>query len=458
MYRVMNIMIKNNNRLYDWCDINAGYANNLYNACLYRQRQLMTSRNKTSDELTSNELEVINEVNNCLPLMKKTRTIPQSGVLSYNFLDELMKLTNNPDYCVKDFPKHAAQHVIKNVCQDIKSFFEAIKAYSKDSSLFTGAPKLPNYKKKHGKSTFTCSNQECVIKLNDKAHYVLKLPKTKEVLSLGKKIPGKLMEVHVSPINGIYQISLVFDDLKETPSLNEKPERVIAIDPGIDNLMAITNNVGLECLLYNGKVLKSINHNYNKKIANILSGYTLSNKNKFIPTKRYQTITLARNNRIKDYMLKSVKHLMTWCVENRIDTIVLGKNKSWKQESEMSKVNNQNFIQIPHDLLYRIIKYQSERLGIRVIEQEESYTSKASFLDDDDIPTYLKEDIYAFSGRRVKRGLYKSKTDKTINADLNGSANILRKWNKDIFKKMPDFSNVRKIKHPDLELSNVVSL
>lgn len=144
---------------------------------------------------------------------------------------------------------------------------------------------------------------------------------------------------------------------------------------------------------------------------------------------------------------------MQWCVENRIDTIVLGKNADWKRKSNMGKRNNQNFVQIPHAKLYDVITYLAERYGIDVIAQEESYTSKASFLDRDEIPVYGKTDSPKFSGRRVRRGLYRASDGRTVNADLNGSAKILRKCFPLTFSENPDFNQIIVIRHPDKSIS-----
>lgn len=232
-------------------------------------------------------------------------------------------------------------------------------------------------------------------------------------------------------------------------------ERIIGVDPGVDNLMSVTNNCNLPCLLFNGKPLKSINQLYNKKISNIVSDNTKGTTDKFVATPHYQGVTLKRNNRVKDYLLKSAKVLINWCVENRIDTIVLGKNTGWKQESDMGAVNNQSFVQIPHAQLYKIITYLAEREGISIVEQEESYISKASFLSRDDIPVYENDETvkHSFSGKRVHRGLYKDKSGACINADLNGSANILRKAFPNAFKSDPNFNDICIIKHPDLALT-----
>ena len=194
---------------------------------------------------------------------------------------------------------------------------------------------------------------------------------------------------------------------------------------------------------------------YNKQIANIVSENTKGTTDKFKVTPHYQRVTMKRNNCVKDYILKTAKILIHWCVENRIDTIVLGKNADFKKESNMKDTGNQNFVQIPHATLYKTIAYMGERYGIHVMEQEESYTSQASFLSKDYIPAYGVDDYKAhFSGTRTYRGLYKDKISKRcINADFNGAANILRKCFPDAFQKDPDFNEYQIIKHPDLVLA-----
>lgn len=427
MYKVLNCIIRRNHQLFDYLDDMSHRACNLYNAALFRERQMMTSSNKDDSELKDLQREVIREVEYALPLMHQKRKVPPSGVLNYYFLNDVMRLNHNPYYM--SLPAHVRENVLKHVVHDISSYFDALKSYKKDASSFTGRPQLPRYKHKKGKSTFTMSNQECVIKTNSKGNYQCKLPKTKVVVPLGKKVPGKLMEVHVTPMSENYQMSFVFDDGIEEPTIKKESKRIASIDIGVDNLMAVTNNVNQPSLLIKGLPIKSVNQMYNKAIASIVSNHTLSTKKKFESTKRFNAVMMNRNNRIKDYLFKTVKYFMTWCVDNRIDTIVIGKNNLWKQESDMGKRNNQTFVQMPFAQLIKMIEYSAERVGIKTVEQEESYTSKASYLDDDEIPVYKKEteNKYQFSGKRIKRGLYQAKDGRCINADLNGSANIMRK-------------------------------
>ena len=458
MYCSMNVMV-NGNDVFDWCDVCGHKANNLYNAALFRIRQCMTSRTKTFDQLTDNEREVMNEIelmNQALIARnKKIRSIPESGCLSYTFLDDLMKYTRNPDYNCPDLPKQTAQQVLKHAVRDMTSFFEAMKTYKEDSSLFTGKPELPHYKHKQGTCSFDITNQDCVIRQNSKGHYLAKLPKTKSVVSLGSCVPGVLKEVHVTPMNGRYQISFVFDDQKKEPELmTDQPERIAAIDFGVNNFMAVTNNCGLNCLLYKGGAIKSVNHQYNKRIAAIMSEQTRGSTETFVPTQEYYDVTYRRNNIINDFMLQTGKHFITWCVENRIDTIVMGENPFWKQNINIGTKNNQTFVQIPFDRMKKIIEYQASRNGIRVLRQEESYTSKASFLDKDVIPVRGKnsDKKYDFSGRRIYRGLYKAKDGMLINADINASANIMRKCVPLLFEgKSLEYGKIIVIKHPAFE-------
>ncbi len=456
MYYSRNVFILSDHPAYDYLSHISHCANDLYNAALFRERQLMSSSRKEVEDYSENEREIRNEFEQAVPRMKRVRAIPKSGFVSYAFLEEEMRVTRNPDYYAEGLPVQTAQSVIRHVCNNLRSFFEAQRTYTRDPSKFTARPQLPGYKHKGGLSSFDITNQDCVIRQNKKGHYAAKLPLTKETISLGKDIPGILKEVHVTPVNGRFQVSFVFDDgAAEPPCLNEKPERITAIDLGVDNLMAVTNNCGLENLLYKGGVIKSVNHNYNKRVADIVSKQTKGGTDKFIPTEEYNRVTNRRNDRIKDQLLKTGKHFITWCVENRIDTIVIGKNRFWKQGINIGKANNQKFVQIPFEQLRNILVWQASRHGIRVVEQEESYTSKASFTDNDEIPEYSEGEnpSCVFKGKRVKRGLYQTGDGTLINADLNGAANILRKAFPGAFNTGidPDFQNIRVIRHAEYE-------
>lgn len=436
LYSVVNVQIKKNHPLYGYCVEISKLSTNLFNAALFRQRQWLTSQSK--EVLTENELQVIKEVNETISKLELNKP---GKIMSYNFIEKLMRVTDNPDFFA-GLPMQTAQQVLKEVKNDLTGFFKALAEFKKHPEKFTSKPELTGYKKKKSLSTFVLTNQDCVIYKSKKDKFYCKFPLTKQIVNLGSKVEGKLKQVTVTPLHGIFQLAFVMENNVQTKT---RPiERIIALDPGVNNLLAVTNNCGLECILFDGKPLKAKNQYYNKKVASVMSKQTLVTKTHFKPNKEYNRLTLKRNNQVKDYMFKTARYLINWCLENNIDTVVAGKNKLWKQEANTGNSNNQNFVLIPHAKLYTIIKNLCARCGINYFEQEESYTSKASFLDSDYIPTYgIDDENTAFSGKRVYRGLYKSKNGTKINADLNGSANILRKFCGEVFE--VNFNQILKV-------------
>ena len=200
----------------------------------------------------------------------------------------------------------------------------------------------------------------------------------------------------------------------------------MSIDLGIDNLATCSSNVS-KSFIINGKPVKSINQYYNKKKAKLQSELELKNKKK--TSKQLQNLTLKRNNKIKDYFHKTSRYIVNQLVSQSINTLIIGKNDGWKQETNIGNVNNQNFTQIPHQMFINQLKYKCQLEGINVVEQEESYTSKVSFFDNDFIPTYqVNDELFKSSGKRIKRGLFKASNGLVVNADINGSLNITRKY------------------------------
>ena len=200
----------------------------------------------------------------------------------------------------------------------------------------------------------------------------------------------------------------------------------MSIDLGIDNLASCSSNV-FNSFIINGKPVKSINQYYNKKKAKLQAELELKNKKK--SSKQIQNLTLKRNNKIKDYFHKASRYIVNQLVNQSINTLIIGKNDGWKQETNIGNVNNQNFTSIPHQMFINQLKYKCQLEGINVIEQEESYTSKVSFFDNDFIPTYqVNDELFKSSGKRIKRGLFRTQNGLLINADINGSLNIMRKY------------------------------
>jgi putative transposase len=225
------------------------------------------------------------------------------------------------------------------------------------------------------------------------------------------------------PRVGFYVVEVVYERPQAAPSGN--PALYAALDIGVDNLAALTSNKkGFVPRLVNGRPIKSTNQYYNKRRAELQTALGHEGT-----TSRIERCTAKRTRRINHYLHTASKAIIALLVEEGIGTLVVGKNPGWKQEAELGRVNNQHFVQLPHARFIAMLEYKAKLEGIRFVLQEESYTSKASFLDGDPIPTYdpNRKESLVFSGKRVKRGLYRVKDGRCLNADVNGSYNILRK-------------------------------
>lgn len=433
MYNTVKVEIKRSHPLYEYCDNVCHAANNLYNTALYRVRQVMTGVRKESNKLTQNEKEVLSEVQDFVD-HNPSFTMPTADkwFLSYNFLNALMYYTQNVDFCNSGLSKQTAQHVLKKVVNNMKSFCKASKSFSRNPESFTGVPKLPDYKKSGGVSTVEFTNQDCVVKEQNDRFFV-KFPYTNEVCQI-KKTSGKLKSVTLKPYFDVFYFSFVFEtpdvfvpiekDEHEEKIIFTEPNRCIAIDFGVNNLAAISNNFNQKGLLIKGGIVKSKNQWFNKINAQLQSA-----KDQGVLLDLYNNNWINRNNFMTDIMHKYADYIVKYCISNNVDTIIIGSTKGWKQKSNMGKENNQTFVGIPFDMLKKYITYRAINNGINIIYQEESYTSKASFVDKDEIPVYgkLNTKEITFSGKRIKRGLYKNKDGSVVNADLNAAANIGRK-------------------------------
>ena len=226
---------------------------------------------------------------------------------------------------------------------------------------------------------------------------------------------SSLKEVRIVPRINCYLIEVVYEVQEKQPKKNN---RVASIDLGLNNLSTITFNTNDTPLVINGRPLKSINQYYNKKKAQ----YQSRLKGGRHTSKRIYTLTDKRNNKVTDYLHKASRLLVNQLVSKNIGTLVIGKNPNMKQDINIGKVNNQNFVMLPIMRFSEMVKYKCELEGINVVYHEESYTSKCSFLDSEPI---CKHDKYM--GRRIKRGLFISRHGIKINADVNGAYNIMIK-------------------------------
>lgn len=351
---------------------------------------------------------------------KKPIDFIKNGLDAY-FLQYYFKSINQIDYKSKDLSSQTSQQIVKKVTQSFKDFKKTLFDYFKHKEKYKAKPELPRYKKKKSMSGFYFTNQVCTIKNNQ-----IKFPKTKLTLPFTYKYKGRHIRIEVIRKYNDFELNIVFE--QDQKSQFKKTNVIAAIDLGVNNLVAITTNKG-QSLLVKDKSLKSINQFANKEIARIQSAQTILKPNsKVVSSKQLMKIYQKRNRRIEHFMYCTTSIVLKFCLENNVSKVVIGKNKEWKQEVKLKKKNKQNFIQIPFNSLISKIKEKLSCYEIEVLEQEESYTSKASALDFDKLPVYNgKSTNIKFSGKRTKRGLYKTKQGVLINADLNGALNIMRK-------------------------------
>lgn len=351
---------------------------------------------------------------------KKPIDFVKYGLDAY-FLQYYFKSIKQDDYNCKELSAQTSQQIVKKVTQTFKAFKNSLIDYYKNKNKYKAKPELPKYKKKKSISGFYFTNQACTIKNNQ-----INFPKTKLKLPFTYQYKGRHIRTEVIRKYNEFELRLVFE--QDPKPQFKKTNVVAAIDLGVNNLVAITTNKG-QSLLVKDKSLKSINQFTNKEIARIHSAQTtLKANSKVVSSKQLMKVYQKRDRRIEHFMYCTASIVLKFCLENNVSKLVIGKNKDWKQEVKLKKKNKQNFIQIPFNSLISKIKEKLSCYGIEVLEQEESYTSKASALDFDKIPVYNdKSADTKFSGNRTKRGLYKTKEGILINADLNGALNIMRK-------------------------------
>ena len=372
------------------------YANNLYNYCLYQIRQHYF---KTSQYLEYKDNYAICKDNENYKLL-------QAGV---------------------------SQQVLRNCDNNFKSFYALLNL--KKTGAYTGKVSIPHYRTKGGKYLLILSTNAIHIKYG-----YLTIPMSRAFAKqhaglnpIQIKIPVNILngktvkEVRIIPIldGRALKIQYCYEQMPNN-STSPNKSNVLAIDVGVNNLAACVSTHG-DAFIIDGRKLKSINQWYNKQLAYYASIKDHQNIKGY--TNRMNSITIKRNNQVTDYMHKAARYIINYCVSNDIGTLIIGHNIGQKQNVNMGKINNQHFTQIPFDKLRSYMKYLCEYYGISYIETEESYTSKASFLDGDSIPVYNAAHPFTgvFSGYRVKRGLYRTKNGTLVNADINGACNIAMK-------------------------------
>ena len=382
-------IIKESHPIYNWIVDECLRSRNLYNKTLFIYRQAFTGNHDKIEDFK--------------PIIRHDKFIS-----SFELVKQMAKLKDVDYYAMTK--KNSGTQVVCQVDKTMKSWFASLKAYKKDSSKFRGRPRIPSYKK---------NELNCLIY----TYVDAKLQKDGTInLRRDIKLPihtnlSSFQQIRLVPKTGYIQVEIIYN--KEVNDINLDKTRAIGIDLGLNNLMAITSNIGNVSNLVNGRPLKSINQYYNKRKAHLMS---LLEKGKLKSSKRLRRLEMKRMMKIKDYLHKTSRRVVELMEQNNIGTCFIGHNKDWKNEVEMGKKNNQNFVSIPYSLLINMIRYKIEEKGGQLIELNESYTSKCSFLDNEEIK---KHETY--KGKRVKRGLFLSEKKKVLNADINGSLNILKR-------------------------------
>lgn len=337
-------------------------------------------------------------------------------------------LKNSPNY--KALNSNMAQQILKEVDDSFKSFFGLLKLAKQGKYAFKDCH-LPHYLPKDGYTTLVIG----FVRLNGNK---LILPFSNSFRKTHKSVeisvPPVLLDKKVKEIRIIPKAKARFFEIQYTYEAeyiqrNLNTDNVLAIDLGINNFVTAVSSEGRSFII-DGRRLKSINQWFNKENARLQS---IKDKQHFgkETTNRQKALARDRNNKVNDYMNKAARMVINYCIDNNIGTLVVGYNETWKQGCSLGKSNNQNFVNIPYGRFRDKLSYLCELNGIVFIKQEESYTSKASFWDKDVIPIYNADNPkdYHFSGKRIHRGLYKTANGQTLNADVNGALNIMRKSN-----------------------------
>ncbi len=350
--------------------------------------------------------------------------IHEGKYLPYKEMDKRMQ--SHEAY--KALPAKVSQQVLLLLHKNWAAFFEGLEAYKENPTTFTGRPRLPKYKhKQEGRNILVYTVQALSQKgLKDGLIRPSGLAITIETEHT------TIDQVRIVPRKGYYVVEVVYS--KKPVQAKVDPSSCVGIDLGVTNLAAIAaNREGFVPRLVNGRPLKARNQWYNKRMKELKNKLPKEDRERV--TRQMERITNKRNRQVDHYLHTASRRIVDFLVKEGIGTVIIGKNPLWKQHVNRGRHNNQNFVNIPHARFIEMITYKAALVGIQVEVQEESYTSKASFLDLDPIPIYKPndEEEHHFSGKRVKRGLYRASGKRDLNADVNGAYNVLRKRRPDAF-------------------------
>ena len=371
------------------------------------------------------------KLGNCAVYLLRHHHFEKQPVLTRKELDDALKLHYISDY--RAMPSAAsAQRQGQVIAKQFKAFVKVTAEYYKHPEKFRGKPKLPGYKRKYrtfyvGRNGYQIQNHQLIITGGEAIGFcpMTVLCCEHQVFS-AKAHEAVVGDLRIVPMGNTFVVELTYRSEKEEKDLSKcvslDANEALFCDLGLDNFATfVSTKPGVRPFLIKGKVLKCINQNYNKQVAELRSkGHKTHIRTKGV--KRYW--------RLHDLLHKASRMVINFCLAHDLGHIVIGVNKEWKQEVNIGKRNNQNFVMLPHGKFVEMIWYKAQDYGIDVTIREESYTSKASALDFDDIPSFDEKGSPPkpiFSGQRIKRGLYRSAKGLLINADINAATNIGRK-------------------------------
>ena len=374
-----------------------------------RCEQIIIKKNhpkfKIIDEMCFNSKNLYNEANYVI----RQEFIENGNYISYYDMNKEFKTHEN----YKLTFSQPANCTLRLLDKNWKSYFKAIKDWKEHPEKYLGMPKLPKYLPKDGRFPWMIPNNQLVYDYEKGTIYIRN--RYVNDYDWHCRCLGRPIQVRFIPHGNYYTMEIIYEIEIEDIDKDIVSERIAAIDIGVDNLVTMTNNIMESPIIINGKPLKSINQQYNKQKAKMQSDLMKRNGQHW--SNKLETLSYKRNQRIKNYMHNTSSLIIKWCVEHNIDTLVIGKNDTWKQE----KKHMQNFTSIPYEMLLGQLQYKCENAGIKYIEVNEAYTSGTSYLDNE---APIKENYN--KERRIQRGLFQAK-NMLINADVNGSLQIMRK-------------------------------
>lgn len=324
-------------------------------------------------------------------------------------------VTESDEWKEANCDTYAKNSSYKLAIQNFFTYFKASNAYRKNPSKIQGKPKIPNYVKDRYIPVILDKTRLGKSKVTENQ---FRIPKSNVIINFSKRFEKKdIRNVSFNQCCGKIKVIISYEKKEKEPIINNS---FIGIDIGIDNLASITSNDKNFSYIVKGTPLKSMNQYYNKKKAQIQSELEKCNKKKF--SRKLERLTRKRNLKIKNYLHNASRKIINLCKSQNIGNIVVGKNKGWKQEVNIGKKNNQNFVSIPFNNFIQQLEYKGKMEGINVMVTEESYTSKTDH--------FVKEPMKHLDerkGKRIRRGLFKSSIGKVLNADINGAIGIMRK-------------------------------